>query len=366
MRLLSAAAPVTDPGCVMRKLPVPGLRHAAAPALRYGLRLPLVVAPALPEEPEERLAERRPVEVGDDVAVEAEADAATLLAEDDDDGVGLLGDAERRAVTRPERLVEDLRVGHREEDARLRDAEVPDDDGAVVELVQALREKQADEELPLHRRVDRRPLPHHELVQVRVLLEGDEGAHAVARELRRRRHDLVDRLGLLLPREPSEDRPRADAHEPAADVVLEDHDDDEDDRRRRQQRVEEVVEGEEARPLREDVDEKDDAEPHAHLHGPRSAQDEERAVDEERHHQDVAEVRQHRGHGATREQMKEALEKLEHRAIPPRGAAPNRWLGASRGRRGRGGCERPPARHGGPPRSTRPRAHPAGLPGRPA
>ena len=63
--------------------------------------------------------------------------------DDDDDRVGLLRDAERRAVARAERLVEDLRVRHREEDARLGDAQVADDDRAVVELVQAL----GDEEL---------------------------------------------------------------------------------------------------------------------------------------------------------------------------------------------------------------------------
>ena len=62
----------------------------------------------LAEEAEERLAQRRAVEVRDDVAVEAEADRAALLADDDDDRVGLLGDAERGAVARAERLVEDL------------------------------------------------------------------------------------------------------------------------------------------------------------------------------------------------------------------------------------------------------------------
>ncbi len=45
--------------------------------------------------------------------------------------------------------------------------------------------KEADEELALHRRVDGRALADHELVEVRVLLEGDERADAVARELGR-------------------------------------------------------------------------------------------------------------------------------------------------------------------------------------
>ena len=54
--------------------------------------------------------------------------------------------------------------------------------------------KRLDEELALHGGVDRRPLPDDELVEVRVLLEGDERAHAVARQLGRGRDDLVDDL----------------------------------------------------------------------------------------------------------------------------------------------------------------------------
>ena len=46
----------------------------------------------------------------------------------------------------------------------------------------------------------RRALPDDELVEVRVLLEADERAHAVARELGRRGDDLVDDARLLLPR----------------------------------------------------------------------------------------------------------------------------------------------------------------------
>ena len=161
---------------------------ALAPCLAPRLRRPLA------EEPEQRLAERRAVEVRDDVAVEAEADGAALLADDDDDRVGLLGDAERGAVARAERLVEDLGVGHREEDAGLRDAQVADDDRAVVQLVDALGHEERDEQLALHRRVDGRALPDHELVEVRVLLEGDERAHAVARELGRGGDHLVDDL----------------------------------------------------------------------------------------------------------------------------------------------------------------------------
>ena len=80
----------------------------------------------------------------------------------------------------------------------LGDAQVPDDDRAVVQLVHALGDEEADEQLALHRRVDGGALPHHELVEVGVLLEADERAHAVARELGRRRDHLVDDARLLL------------------------------------------------------------------------------------------------------------------------------------------------------------------------
>jgi hypothetical protein len=79
----------------------------------------------------------------------------------------------------------DLRVRHRKKDAGLGDAQVADDDGPVVQLVQRLGDEQADEQLALDGGVDRRPLADDELVEVRVLLEGDEGADAVPRELRR-------------------------------------------------------------------------------------------------------------------------------------------------------------------------------------
>ena len=157
-------------GGTMRKLPVPVCVTVPA-RLRAGACRRACARPLWPKRPRSACRSDAPSRLRDDVAVEAEADGPALLADDDDDRVGLLGDAERGAVARAERLVEDLRVGHREEDAGLGDAQVADDDGAVVQLVQALGHEQADEQLALHRRVDRRALPHDELVEVRVLLE---------------------------------------------------------------------------------------------------------------------------------------------------------------------------------------------------
>ena len=45
-------------------------------------------------------------------------------------------------------------------------------------------------------------------------------------------------LRLLLPRDAAEERPRPDAHEPAADVVLEDDDDDEDEEEEEEEEAE--------------------------------------------------------------------------------------------------------------------------------
>ena len=95
--------------------------------------------------------------------------------------------------------------------------------------------------------VERDALRHHELVEVGVLLEGDERAHAVARELGRRGHHLVDDPRLLRARESAEKGAAAHAHEPAADVVLEDDHHDEDDRR--EQRREQVEERDQPDPL---------------------------------------------------------------------------------------------------------------------
>jgi hypothetical protein len=149
-----------------------------------------------PEEAEQRVAQRLRVEVLHDVAREAEADRAALLAHHDDHGVRLLGDPERRAVPRAEAVIEDLGVRHREEHAGARDLQVADEHGAVVQLVHRLRHEQADEQLARHDAVEHDALALRELEHVGVLLEGDDRAHAVAGQLGRGGHDLVDHARL--------------------------------------------------------------------------------------------------------------------------------------------------------------------------
>jgi hypothetical protein len=146
-------------------------------------------------------------------------------------------------VARPEARVDDARLGHRKENARFGDAEVSDDDRSVVQLVHRLGHEERNEELAGDHRFDGNALRHDELVEVRVLLERDESSHAVPRELGRRRDHLVDDARFLRARESTEERAAADAHEPAADVVLEDDHHDEDDRR--QERGEQIEERDE-------------------------------------------------------------------------------------------------------------------------
>jgi hypothetical protein len=235
---------------------------------------------SLAEKAQKRLPQRSAIEIRDDISVEAEADRSALLGHDHDDGVGLLGDAEGGAVPRPEGLIERLDVRHREKHASFDDAEIADDDGAIVELVDALRHEEAHEQLALYGRIDDRPLAHDEFVQVGVLLETDERAHAMAGKLGRCRDDLVDDPRLLVATDASEKGASSDAHETATDVVLKDHDDDEDDRRRRQERRQHVVQRRQPRVSGEDVDDQDHGKTEAHLHRAGAAQDEERAVDD--------------------------------------------------------------------------------------
>jgi hypothetical protein len=224
------------------------------------------------------LTERGTVEIGDDVAAEAKADSAALFADDDHHRVRLFGDADGGAMARSEAGVDDARFGHREKDARLGDAKVTDDDGAVVQLVDRFRNEERNEKLARDRRFDGDSLGHHELVEIRVLLEGDERAHAMPCKLGGRGHHFVDDTRLLGARESAEKGAAADAHEPAADVVLKNDHHDQNDRR--EQRRQKIEQRNERQPLGRQVHEKDDEEPHPHLHGARTAQHDQRAVDD--------------------------------------------------------------------------------------
>ena len=146
---------------------------------------------------------------------------------DDDDRVGVLGDAERGAVAGAELGAEVGRARQRQQRARELDPVVlVDHDRAVVELVVLRGHEQRDQQLARQRGIDPRRVVD-ELLERRVALEHDDRAHARARELRARGDDLVDRVRRFLAAAERQ-HVRADPAERAPDVLLE-HDDDEDD-----------------------------------------------------------------------------------------------------------------------------------------
>ena len=101
-------------------------RAAAAPDERSA-------ALAGPEETGQRRGQLGLVEVAHDPRALDQADLAALLADDDHDGVGLLGDPESRPVARPEPLDLDRGLGQRQERAGGDDLLAADDDRTVVE-----------------------------------------------------------------------------------------------------------------------------------------------------------------------------------------------------------------------------------------
>ena len=112
LRLRSAPAPV------MRKLPVP-VCVTVPGALRA--RLAALARAVWPKRPRSAWRSDAPSRFVTMLPLKQKLMRPALLADHDHDRVGLLGDAEGRAVARAERLVEDLGVGHREEHAGLRD-----------------------------------------------------------------------------------------------------------------------------------------------------------------------------------------------------------------------------------------------------
>ena len=95
-------------------------------------------ARAAREQADQRAAQHHRLEVARDRALEAERDLAALLGHHDHDRIGVLGDAERRAVARAELGAEVGRARQRQQRARELDAvALADHDGAVVQLVVA-------------------------------------------------------------------------------------------------------------------------------------------------------------------------------------------------------------------------------------
>ena len=132
------------------------------------------------------------IKVQDDVAAEAATDRSAFFADDDDDCIGFFCDAKCRAMTRTETRIENLCFGHRKEDARARNLQVANEYRAVMEFVDGLRDKHADEQLARHDRLDRNAFAFAELEHVGVLLEGDDRTHAMPSEFGCSSNDFFD------------------------------------------------------------------------------------------------------------------------------------------------------------------------------
>src|SRR5581483_1436688 len=176
------------------------------------IRLP---AASSDQEPLQRGAQRRRVDVARDLALAHERDHPVLLGDDDRHAVGLLRETDGGAVARPERL-RDRRVRReREEAAGGRDPPVLNDERAVVD--RRARDEDARHELLRDLRLE----PGSDLdvlVQVDLVLEHDERADAPRSHVGDALHQLFDRLALRDAVLRGEERARADLRQRAADV----------------------------------------------------------------------------------------------------------------------------------------------------
>src|SRR6185503_255372 len=189
----------------------------------------------------------------------------------------------------------------------LGDPEVSHDYRAVVQLVHRLGDEQGHQKLARDRGVDRVTLVHsHELVEVRVLLERDDGADAVPREIGRGIHDLVYYLGLLRASEAREPRAATDALQTAADVVLE-HDHDQQDAARNQ-RAEDGQHRDQLEQLGNDVEHENHAQPDADLHGAGASQHQQSPVNHVINDQDVEQVASHSERAAVIEVLADSFD----------------------------------------------------------
>src|SRR5579863_3977823 len=85
------------------------------------------------QEFDEHLVQLRLIETAVDLAVMGDADQTRLLAHDQDDGIALHGESERRTMSRPHPAHTGQRLCKREDTPGSDDAALTNDDGAVVE-----------------------------------------------------------------------------------------------------------------------------------------------------------------------------------------------------------------------------------------
>ena len=342
----------------------------ARPAVPPGLGGPPAQRAAPPARGIEPLAHRggqlRLVEVPDDPAPLDEADLLVLLGDHDDEGIGLLGDAEGGPMAGAEALGVDRHLREREQGAGGQDRVAADDHGAVVQRGPR-REDRAQE---VRREV---AVDHHaglgHLLEPGLALDDDEGAMALGRQggggARHLVRDVLGDARVDRRQQPRERADPADALKGAAQLGLED--DDEGEQADDGAALQDPRQQDEVERDRQEVDDDQDADPDDESDGTGPADQAEEPVDEERGDADVdhraqvhlsedrSEELGHRGPSVASGIVASAsaLKRSRRSAERPRGTAPRPSCtgGRASGRRPRGrsagpagpACPRPPS-----------------------
>ncbi len=226
-------------------------------------------------------------------------------------------------MARPERAVAGRGAGEREERAGLPDATVADDHGPVVHGVLEARDEDGVEQLLRDVGIEDGSVLD-EFVELRPSLEDHDGADALVRERGGGLDHFLDDGRLLRRALAPEEGPAADAHQSAADVVLEEDDDDQDEVG--QDRVEDRPGGDETEPARDEIGGHEDAHADRDLHRARPLEEREHHVDQRGDEEDVEAIAEHE-HRAPGEELVELracldedlAEELDHESPPVTG-----------------------------------------------
>ena len=233
---------------------------------------------------------------------------ARLLGHDDRDGVVLLGEPERGAMSGAQ-LAAHARVDRqRQEAGRRRDAVALDDHGAVVQRRAGLED--AGQQVVGHGRIERNATLDV-VAQANLPLDDDDRADAARGQRGGRHHQLLDRL-IVARRalEVPEERRAAEVRQRAPDVRLEQHDDRKD--HVGGQVANHPVDRLELEPPREEKQTDEEAAAQRHLHRARAADEQQQLVDQDRDQRDVEQIRPGDG-GTLRRNSVTATPSFRHR-----------------------------------------------------
>jgi hypothetical protein len=214
------------------------------------------------------------VDVAGEAAAVGEGDLRRLLADDDDERVGLLGQAERGAVPRAEALVGDGELRERQDHAGRDDGVALDEHGAVVE--RAVGREQADDEVGADARLDA-GAGFGVFVQADVALDGDDGADLGAGQPLHGLDQLLDDLALLHAVEEADHAALAEAGEGGAQLGVE-HDDG-GDGAVLEELLEDVADQLEVEEAGQEVGQREDEQAGEHLDGARAGEQLQHVVD---------------------------------------------------------------------------------------